>query len=297
VSRVADDGVAAVAEGFAARPAARGAAEAEVEIKVGRYSLLAISDGFFEVGADFLGTPEHPTGGHDALKDEHDEVAVPLGCFLMPGEAPTLIDLGLGPHQREGWEIALSGGRLPARLAAAGYAPEDIRTIALSHLHLDHTGWLCDREGEPTFANADVYVATADWDYFMDGEPNMPLDPAVRRALVTLVELDRVILLDDDRQIVPGLTRLAAPGHTPGHSLFVVHDGSERALLLGDAMACPAQMTATDWSLASDVDRRVAQATRERFIAEMDANGGVAVGCHFPELRAGRILAGDWVQA
>jgi glyoxylase-like metal-dependent hydrolase (beta-lactamase superfamily II) len=125
----------------------------------------------------------------------------------------------------------------------------------------------------------------------------MPLDPAVRQALLTLADRDQVILLEDDRQIIPGLTRLAAPGHTPGHSLFVVHDGAERALLLGDAMACPAQMTATDWSLASDVDPRVAQATRERFLGEMEVNGGVSVGCHFPELRAGRILAGEWVQA
>jgi glyoxylase-like metal-dependent hydrolase (beta-lactamase superfamily II) len=284
-------------ERFAAGSAARAANAAEVTIEVGRYSLIAISDGFFEAGADFLGTPEHPTAGHDALADDSGEAAVPLGCFLIPGERPTLIDLGLGPHQRDGWDIALAGGRLPSRLAAAGFAPEDIAQIALSHLHLDHTGWICDREGEPTFPGATVYVAAADWTYFMDGEPNMPLDPPVREALLALAERDQVVLLEDDRQIVPGLTRLAAPGHTPGHSLFVVHDGSERALLFGDAIACPAQMTGTDWALASDVDPSLARATRERFVGEMETNGGLGVGCHFPELRAGRILAGDWTEA
>jgi glyoxylase-like metal-dependent hydrolase (beta-lactamase superfamily II) len=286
------------ADEFANGRAARGAGTAEGELQVGRYRLLAISDGYFEVGPDYLGTPEHPTAGHDVLQDEDGEVAVPLGCFLVPGEEPVLIDLGLGPHERDGWEVSLSGGRLLSRLQAAGYGPEEIPTIALSHLHVDHVGWICDSEGEPTFPNATVHVAAADWDYFVDGPaPNIPLDPPVRHALETLAASGRIELLDGDRQIVPGLTRLAAPGHTPGHSLFVLHDGDERALLLGDSMSCPAQLTATDWGLASDVDARLAQATRERFIAEMESGGGVAVGCHFPELRAGRVLGGEWVGA
>jgi glyoxylase-like metal-dependent hydrolase (beta-lactamase superfamily II) len=282
---------------FAAGRAARAAGTAEGELRVGRHRLLMISDGYFEVGPDFLGTPEHPTAGHEVLKDESDQVAVPLGCFLMPGPEPLLIDLGLGPHERPGWDVSLSGGRLLGSLRGAGYGPEDIHTIALSHLHVDHVGWLCDAEGVPTFGNAKVFVSAADWAYFVDGEEaNIPLDPPVRHALETLAAAGRVELLDGDRQIVAGVTRLAAPGHTPGHSLFAVHDGSERALLLGDAMSCPAQMTATDWGLASDVDRRLAQATRERFIAVMEADGIVAVGCHFPELRAGRVLGGDWLE-
>jgi glyoxylase-like metal-dependent hydrolase (beta-lactamase superfamily II) len=220
--------------GFADRPAAKTADTAEGELRVGRHRLLAISDGYFEVDAEFLGSPEHPTAGHEALKDENDEVAVPLGCFLMPGPEPLLIDLGLGPHERPGWDIALSGGRLLSSLRVAGFGPEDIRTIALSHLHVDHIGWLCDSEGVPTFANARVLVSAADWDYFVDGpEPNIPLDPPVRHALETLAAAGRIEFLDGDRQIAPGLTRLAAPGHTPGHSLFAVHDGPERALLLG----------------------------------------------------------------
>jgi glyoxylase-like metal-dependent hydrolase (beta-lactamase superfamily II) len=281
---------------FEAGAAARRAIEATVELRVGRHRLIALSDGFFEVGPDFLGTPDHPTAGHDALKNEDGEVAVPLGCFLIPGrDGHTLVDLGLGPHAREGWDVAVSGGRLPKRLAALGIEPEEVTTIALSHLHFDHTGWLCGADAEPIFPRAVVHVARADWDYFLDGEPNLPLDPPVRAALLALAEHDQVVLLDDDRQVLPGLTRLAAPGHTPGHSLYAVHDGSERALLLGDAIACPAQLTGTDWSLASDVDPVLATATRERWFGEMESSGATAVGCHFPELKAGRVLARGWV--
>jgi glyoxylase-like metal-dependent hydrolase (beta-lactamase superfamily II) len=285
----------AAGDDFHRGAAARAAAEATLELRVGRHRLLAVSDGFFEVGADFLGTPEHPTAGHDALRNEDGEVAVPLGCFLIPGERHTLIDLGLGPHPREGWDVAVSGGRLPGRLAALGVAPEEVGTIALSHLHFDHTGWLCDENAVPTFPEATVYVSSADWDYFLNGEPNLPMDAPVRTALLDLAERDQIVLLDDDRQVAPGLTRLAAPGHTPGHSLYAVHDGDERALLLGDAVACPAQLTGPDWSLASDVDPKLATATRERWFGEIESSGSTAVGCHFPELRAGRILAGDWV--
>jgi glyoxylase-like metal-dependent hydrolase (beta-lactamase superfamily II) len=282
---------------FDAGAAARAASGASTELRIGRHRLIAISDGFFEVGPDFLGTPEHPTAGHDALRNDDGEVAVPLGCFVIPGASHTLIDLGLGAHAREGWDVAVSGGRLPSRLGELGIRREEVGTIALSHLHFDHVGWLCDVDAEPFFPAATVYVAAADWRYFIDGQPNLPLDPAVRTALLALAERGKVELLDDDREIVPGLTRLAAPGHTPGHSLYAITDGEERALVLGDAIACPAQLTGPDWSLASDVDPKLATATRERWFGEMETSGATAVGCHFPELRAGRILAGDWVAA
>jgi glyoxylase-like metal-dependent hydrolase (beta-lactamase superfamily II) len=96
------------------------------------------------------------------------------------------------------------------------------------------------------------------------------------------------------RQVIRGLTALPAPGHTPGHTVFVIHDGQERALLLGDAVYCPAQLSEVDWAAASEVNPALARSTCERLAREFDDGRTAALGPHFPGLRAGRLLAGQW---
>jgi glyoxylase-like metal-dependent hydrolase (beta-lactamase superfamily II) len=273
------------------------ATEAVTRMEVGRRTIVAISDGFIDMLPTLIGTTESPTAGHDAMKGEDGSVFLPVGCFLIPGEPNVLVDLGLGPADRSDWEIDLVGGRLLGELSRLGLEPGDIGVVALSHLHVDHAGWLGGLDGEPVFPNADVHLGRGDWDHFVDGDPEMPLDAPVRDALLTTAERGRLVLLDDDRQIAPGVTRLAAPGHTPGHSVFAVHDGADRALLLGDSIYCPLQMTQTDWDVSVDVDVKLARATRERYLRALEDDGGIGVGCHFPELRAGRILASGWVEA
>jgi glyoxylase-like metal-dependent hydrolase (beta-lactamase superfamily II) len=267
---------------------------ARQRIQVGSRTVLALSDGFFtmEGAHEFLGSPAQPEGGYEALKKIHGEVRMPVGCFLVPGDVTTLIDVGMGP---QGDPNVLLGGNLLHQLHATGYEPDDIDVIAISHLHPDHTGWLATAAGEPVFPHARVVLGAGDWAYFIDEEhPGLPLAANTRTVLLSLAAQGRVDLLDDDRQIVPGITRLAAPGHTPGHSLYVIHDGADRALLFGDAMYCPQQLSNLDWAAASDVDPVAAKATRERYLRDLDAHGGVGVGCHFPELRAGRVLGGTW---
>jgi glyoxylase-like metal-dependent hydrolase (beta-lactamase superfamily II) len=267
-------------------------------ITIGERTLLALSDGFLslEQARDFIGSPSHPTGVYDALRAIQGDVRLPLGCFVLPGAPTVLIDAGFGPVDAQGLGIMI-GGNLLSQLARHGLQPADIEVLALSHLHLDHVGWLATSEGEPVFQNATVYFGGPDWDYFVESEEaSLPLAPHIRAGLLALAEQDRVKLLDGDRQIAPGVTRLAAPGHTPGHSLYAIHDHGERALLLGDAMYCPQQLTNADWAATSDVDAHLARRTRERYMRDLEAHGGAAVGCHFPELRAGRVLSGAWQQ-
>ena len=276
-------------------PVSAGASSA---IRVGDRTVLALSDGFLslEQVRDFIGSPAQPTGAYDALRESHGEVRLPLGCFLFPGDPMVLFDAGFGPVDAQGLGVMV-GGNLLRQLARHGVAPEDIDVLALSHLHLDHVGWLATAEAEPVFPNAIIYFGRPDWDYFIEsGRAELPLAPHIRALLLAQAEQDRVRLLDDDRQIAPGVTRLAAPGHTPGHSLYAIHDQGERALLLGDAMYCPQQLTNSDWAATSDVDPNLARRTRERYLRDLEAHGGAALGCHFPELRAGRVLSGAWRQ-
>jgi hypothetical protein len=82
----------------------------------------------------------------------------------------------------------------------------------------------------------------------------LPLADHIRAGLLAIAQAGRLSLLDADGPVAPGITRLGAAGHTPGHSVSVVSDGPDRALLLGDALYCPAQLAQTDWAALTDVD-------------------------------------------
>jgi glyoxylase-like metal-dependent hydrolase (beta-lactamase superfamily II) len=256
-------------------------------LTVGRHRLIGIQDGWFFMPPDFLGDER----AHRELADPDGTVRLPIGAFLMPGDEPLLIDAGLGPGFPR--PDVMTGGRLPEELVAAGVRPDEVAHLALSHLHPDHVGWLATKRGGITFPNAQVYVAQGDLDHFL-GEEHPGLTPWTREALRDLAERGRVTVLDGERQIVPGLTALPAPGHTPGHTVYAIHDGPERALMLGDSIYCPQQLTETDWGATSEVDPVLARQTREWLWREIEDSGSAAVGQHFPGLQAGRVLGREW---
>ena len=266
---------------------------AVTRIAVGEIGVLGISDGYLLVEKQMLGSEAEPTGGYDSLIAQYQPPRLPLGCFLLRGDGNILIDTGYGPDAYEDGRL-LSGGQLLGHLATLGLRPSDIDVIVLTHLHGDHSGTIGDRlTGEPIFTNARVILGAADWVHFVDNTPDLlPIGEHVCAALRTLDRRGQVEFLDGDVDITPFLRRIAAPGHTPGHAVYAIHDRGDRLLILGDAMYCPQQLSNLDWCVAFDVDPRLARVTRERLKRDLDQHGGGAVGCHFPELKVARALVG-----
>jgi glyoxylase-like metal-dependent hydrolase (beta-lactamase superfamily II) len=247
---------------------------------VGDLEVIGVSDGVFRMPALYFGLDDWPA--HRQLAGDDGTVHLPIGCFVVrSGDRTILIDAGLGPRDLD-WIV---GGQLPAGLAAAGFAPADFDTVVLSHVHLDHVGWLV-RDGEPFFPNAAVRFGAADAE-LITGDGSY-LKPAARDVLGSRVEL-----IDGDTTIAPGVTTLAAPGHTPGHMAIVLSSGDERALLLGDAVTCPVQLEEPDWAAMSDMDKELAARTRQRLYDELEGRDDLMVGAHFPDLQMGRVLTGN----
>jgi len=260
-------------------------------MKIGELSLTAVNDGEFITGPEYFG-PLATFEGHEDLVGPDGKMHMPIGCFVVQGgplgEETVLVDAGLGEMSGD----TFIGGKLMGELAGAGVRPETVGTIVCSHLHIDHCGWLVDGDGKATFPNAALFVGEGDWTRFVVEGTDLML-PQVRDGLRRLLDDGRVTLIEGDAPIAPGVTALAAPGHTPGHLVIVLSEGLERAILLGDAISCPVQLDETEWGAISDVDPALARRTRERMWAELERSGDPGVGAHFPDLKFGRVLVGE----
>lgn len=253
-------------------------------MKVGEIEVIPVSDGELKMPPQYF--PNADWSVHRDLLNEEELLVLSLGCFVVrTGGQTVLVDSGIGPVESP----FVKGGELPARLEASGVKPSDVDIVLLTHLHNDHIGWMV-RDERPFFDASKVKVGKADWEHFV--EKGDPADFA-RQSMEVLAADGRIELIEGDSAIAPGITSLHAPGHTPGHMCVVVSSGTDRVLLLGDAVMCPIQIEETEWQAMGDVDPDLARRTRESLSRELETDGGIAVGSHFPGLRFGRVLTGQ----
>lgn len=254
-------------------------------IVVGEIEVIPISDGIGKLPPNYFVNSDW--SAHQALLGPDGMVDVPIGAFIVhTGDLTVLVDTGLGTYSNPLFET----GALPDELVAAGTDPADVDLVVLTHLHMDHCGWLV-RDEAPFFPKATVRFGGPDWDHFVAGHEG---PENVRQDFRILEEAGRLDPVSADGEaIAPGLTTRMAPGHTPGHQCLIVSSGADRLVLLGDAVTCPVQLEEPEWQAVSDTDPQLAQRTREALWRELEGTDDLAVAAHFPDLQFGRVLAGQ----
>lgn len=263
-------------------------------LAVGDIRLTLIPDGYHR--ADPVRTfPDSTTADWDAhphLLDERGRIVMTMGTLLaeLADGTRVLIDLGFGPRTIVLADLGMEfwGGRLLSSLAAAGLRPADIDVVLYSHLHIDHVGWTANQDAVLTFPRARHVMSRPEWDYWTDA-PEM-IGPS-EQDLAALA--DRVELFDGEAAPVPGISVIPTYGHTAGHCSFLVSSGTERAVVLGDAIHCPLQITNPEWAFSADANPGAAKRAREHLLRELDAPDTTVVGPHFPDAVFGRVLAGE----
>ncbi len=149
---------------------------------------------------------------HGHLLDDEGHLGMAMGGFLVrSGDRIALVDVGTGPIRTD----VAEGGAFLDSLRTLGVDPADVTDVLFTHLHFDHVGWATQR-GEVVFPNATYRVHQADWDHFMTGPD---AEPGAIRKLSPLTE--RLATFDSDHTVLPGLDARAAPGHTPGTTIYV----------------------------------------------------------------------------
>lgn len=221
-----------------------------------------------------------------------------FGLFLLRHAGRTvLVDAGMGP----GPVAYFPGlaGTLPERLARIGVSPGEIDTVVFTHLHVDHVGWACADDGQPTFPAARYIVAESEWRHWSEQGENAGRAhhvEAIRRHVRPLADSGRLSAVASDTEIVPGAWLRAARGHSPGHHVLEVDCAGRKLLLAGDLWHSAAQIGEPAWCHRADMDPAAAIATRRRIAAWAAAEGAVIGAGHMPiDIAFGEIAGGDYI--
>ncbi len=230
-----------------------------------------------------------------------DEVSGALEEAGMPGDTMTihfnpvlietaservLVDTGNGPEASR--EPGATSGFLLEALAAANTPPDAIDRVVISHFHGDHVAGLVT-DGAPTFPNAEIVVPEAEWRYWMDDgemarapEGRMQNLFALNRRIFGLVG-DRVRRHDEKAEVASGMICMPTPGHTPGHTSYILSSGDESVFILSDVSNHPALFARhPGWHAMFDMDPAQAEATRRRVYDMLAAERMPVQGFHYP---------------
>ena len=292
--------------GFAAAAAALGLpgklefirpvfAETPVETTVGFYKYKV---GSIEVTAIYDGIwrkPHDPTFIKNASVEDTKSalekaglttafMPIPLTVVVLKiNDKLIMMDAGSGVGQ---WQT--NATHLPANMAAAGIDYKAIDTIMISHFHPDHVWGLMEKgTNAPVFPNAELIVNSKEYNWWTDPGRLEKLaegrKPAGKRIAENFPKWKNWKLVEDGAEVAPGIQLIAAPGHTPGHSVFLVASGKEQILASADTMYVPALLAPhPEWQGAYDQDGPTAITTRRKLIDRVIADGIKICGSHFP---------------
>jgi glyoxylase-like metal-dependent hydrolase (beta-lactamase superfamily II) len=204
-----------------------------------------------------------------------------VNAFLVhSGGKLALVDTGCGGA------MGTTAGKLPANLAAAGVRPEEVDAVLLTHMHPDHSNGLADAGGRALFPRAELVMHEAEWAHWHDDAAMARADEASRERNFQAARdqaapyRDRLRLFKGG-DVFPGVKAMPFPGHTPGHSGYMVASGGDSLLIWGDIVHVPEiQVPRPEVTMAFDVDPRQAEATRRRVFDMVAADKQAITGMH-----------------
>jgi glyoxylase-like metal-dependent hydrolase (beta-lactamase superfamily II) len=263
-------------------------------LKVGDLEVTALYDGAAVFDAHWLnGTKATMDGVREALQEDPRLLEVSDEGFLVnTGKQRILVDAGAGS-----WWGGGVLGRLEGSLRSAGYTPEEIDIVLITHLHSDHVGGLTTQDGKRVFQNADVYDAKAESDFWLSPEiaakaPKdvQPFFQSAQAIAAPYIKAGKWHTFTGYEQIVDGMQLVPLPGHTPGHTGYEFSSKGQKILFCGDIIhAQRVQLRHPEVTAVFDIDQNAAAATRLQLLPKLAREDVLIAGPHMPFPALGRL--------
>jgi glyoxylase-like metal-dependent hydrolase (beta-lactamase superfamily II) len=287
---VATGGIALPTGTFAAAPMVKTQAPGYQRVMLGDFEVTALSDGTVGLPVDKLLTNVNPGALKRGLAYSYLTLPVETsvnGFLVNTGSKLVLIDTGAGKL------FGPTLGKLVTNLKAAGYQPEQVDEVYLTHMHPDHVGGLMAGD-QLAFPNAVVRADQRDVDFWLS-QANLDKAPADEKgffqgAMASLnpyVKAGKLKPFDGDTGLVDGIKAVAAHGHTVGHTVYLVESKGQKLIVWGDLIHVAAvQFPDPSVTIHFDTDSKAALAQRKKIFADVADEGELVAAAHlsFPGL-------------
>jgi glyoxylase-like metal-dependent hydrolase (beta-lactamase superfamily II) len=265
-------------------------------MKLGNTDVTAIYDGYVEANKEiFNNIPESRIRSLMSQKSMNpEEFKIEVNAYIVDnGAEQVLIDAGAGNF------MGPTLGQLPANLVAAGYRPDEIDAVLLTHLHVDHGPGLVDDQGNPRYKNAIIYSARKGTDYWWSIEAAKNAEGFLEFAFAMVKKMSTPYRdagkwksFKDGDELPGGVTAHMLPGHAPGHAGFELTSGNETLLIIGDVIHCSAlQFAHPEVSVVWDANQAQAVKTRMALFRDVAKRKIWIAGMHIPFPGIGRLAA------
>ena len=297
--------LAAMSIAVAAAPQLKTSAPGYYRMMLGDFEVTALSDGTVDLSMGDLLTNITAARIRTALAKNHlkDPVEVSVNAYLInTGSKLVLIDAGSGTF------FGPTVGKLMANLKASGYQPEQVDEIYITHMHADHVGGLV-AGNQIAFPNAIVRADQREADFWLS-KANMDAAPKEAKqvfegAMASINPYEaagKFKPFSGNTDLMPGIKAVAAHGHTPGHTVYVVESKGQRLVLWGDLMhAAAVQFPDPSVTIRFDTDSKAAAAQRKAQYADAAKRGHWVAAAHLPFPGIGHLRADgkgyDWIPA
>jgi glyoxylase-like metal-dependent hydrolase (beta-lactamase superfamily II) len=277
-------------------PMARSQAPGYYRTMVGEFEVTVLSDGTLKLPVTQLLKGDATKIG-DALRRNFlgQEVETSVNGFLVnTGSKLVLIDAGAGTS------FGPTTGNLANSLRAAGYRPEQVDEIYITHMHGDHVGGLVNAAGR-TYPNATLRIDKRDTDFWLSEEA-MTRAPADARGFFKTAmssvnpykQAGKLKTFEGPTNLIPGVRAISAYGHTPGHTAYVVESKGEQLVLWGDLIHVAAvQFEDPTVTIGFDSDNAAAEQARQAAFSDAAKGGYWVAGAHLPFPGIGHLRAAD----
>jgi glyoxylase-like metal-dependent hydrolase (beta-lactamase superfamily II) len=251
--------------------------------KVGEFTVTPVSDGVLYSNHDVILGVDKDESARLTGVPYGQPLPLDVNSFLIRHDGKLILsDAGTGQALQP---VQKNLGKLPANLRVAGAPPEAIDIIMLTHLHSDHSMGLIDEQGRPVFPQAEILIHEVEAAFWLDRK----LQPNDTDRIVANSNKQRAVLAPyrdrirriKDGPVLPGITATMRPGHTPGHTNWLIESGGERLLIWGDIVHLAAvQLARPEARLIYDVDTDLAAATRAKVLEWAASEKITVAGAH-----------------